>query len=251
MWRHVSNVPPHSLRASYGNGMTMNWKQILPADVKLFLKRFLRPTPMQCVLAGLRTRGIRLCRLDALEVFAFEGAWHTRDYARRVRSLEAWEIEPACEDKLRANLPQAVIKIVDSYAEIRTTPKKFGLVVVDNPFSVYGPGDSYCEHFPLFPAVFRVLKNEAVLVLNVVPAVSASFRAKYPYVFNAPHLAARRAFYQTDTPERLDLDELAAAYARHAAASGFVLQWYFEQERTNSDVRYLALKLDRRRAAAA
>jgi hypothetical protein len=229
----------------------MNWRHWLPPGLKLFLKRFFRPTPMQRVLAELQARGVCLGQLDALETFAYEGIWHTRDYAGRVGSLEVWEINPACAPKLRANLPRATIKITDSFEEIQKTPRKFNLVVVDNPLGFYGPDERYCEHFPLFPALFRVLRDEAVVILSVLPTASADFRARYPYVFSERYLAARRAFYQTSRPDCLPLEEMVAAYARHAAAHGFAVQWHFEQARLGSDVRYLALKFIRQASSAA
>jgi len=56
--------------------------------------------------------------MRALEIFAREGDWQTQAYADKVKSLEAWEINPAFESALRKNLPGAKILITDSIEEL-------------------------------------------------------------------------------------------------------------------------------------
>ena len=70
---------------------------------------------MRAICEELNRRGYDLSRYDALEFFAREGDWQTLSYADRVRSVEAWEIDPAYEEGLRRNLPQAVIRIGNSF----------------------------------------------------------------------------------------------------------------------------------------
>src|SRR5689334_5220788 len=97
------------------------------------LRRTLGLSPTQQIFRELRRRGVRLNELEALELFAHSGFLHTKDYLPQVASLEAWEIDPRYEEPLRHNLPGAQVKITDSYREIRKTPRKYSLIVVDAP----------------------------------------------------------------------------------------------------------------------
>lgn len=210
------------------------------------LRRALRLSPIQQVCQELRRRGVRLHEAHALEVFGFTGELHTMDYAPYVSALEIWEIDAACAAPLRRNLPQARVMIVDTYEEITRTTERFDVIVVDNPEHVYGP---YCEHFELFPLLFRVAKDAAVIILNVIPRLDDEVRKEWPYLFVehdiATHLERRRAFYRTATPERVSYDEMAAAYGDLARAHGFDLEWSLARRRGSRRdfVYYLALKV--------
>ena len=109
-------------------------------------RRFI-PNPMRDLLKELKRRKAKLKGLKALELFGKDGLMHTKDYASKVSSLEIWEINPQFEDRLKANLPMAEIKITDSYKEIKRTTNKYSFIVVDNPMSSHG---DYFEHFELF-----------------------------------------------------------------------------------------------------
>jgi len=95
--------------------------------------RRLHSTPMCALVADLKRRGVVLARLRALDVFGGHGRTQTVDFAAEVASLEAWEVCARKEESLRRNLPNAEIKIVDSFVEIKTTDRKFGFIVVDAP----------------------------------------------------------------------------------------------------------------------
>ena len=66
----------------------------------------------------LEKRKVRLKDLHALEVFGYDGTWHTTSYAFLVSTLEVWEIEQKHLEALQRNLPMAKVKITDSYEEI-------------------------------------------------------------------------------------------------------------------------------------
>ncbi len=194
---------------------------------------------MQGVIKELQKRNVPLNNMEALEVFGGVGEQHTRYYARFVSSLEIWEIHPECAESLRAIFPLAEIKIVDSYQEIRSTSKKYAFISIDN--SPSGPG--HCEHFDLFPDVFRLANDSAILILNVIPKISPWLLRLFPYLHEKERqLACRASFYKTGRPENIPLDELVAAYRRLARESGFDLEWHFLKSR-NSLVRYLVLKV--------
>ncbi|MEN6349074.1 MAG: hypothetical protein ABFD08_06730 [Syntrophomonas sp.] len=200
---------------------------------------------MEKVLFNLSRRKVNIDNLNALEVFAKIGAWHTLDYASRVCSLDAWEIDLKCEEFLRSNLPNAHVKITDSFEEIKKTDKKFSLIVVDNSMAIYGGKNKYCEHFDLFPHVFRIMQDECILILNIIPKIEKQNKHQFPYLFNLEQLRRRKKFYSSDSPDNLTYEEMSNIYSKYAYENGFNLEWYFIQKR-NLIVTYLVLKLKKK-----
>jgi hypothetical protein len=203
---------------------------------------------MQQVFRELERRGVRVNGLRALEPFAHSGFLHTKDYHRRVASLEAWEIDPRQEASLRRNLPGAEVKITDSYREIKRTPGKYDLIVLDALDGVYGDGGQYCEHFEMLPEVFRAAQDSTLLILNVRPGCPNG-KPRPRLAFTETHLEKRRKFYGTDHPGRVPFEDMIPVYRNLIEANGFELQWYFFRRRTLDDrVHYLVLKIQRRGA---
>ena len=90
--------------------------------------------PMREVVKRLQTDfDFSLSEADALELFAREGDWQTVSYASHVKTIEAWEIDSQFHEALKRNLPYAKIKITDTWKEIKTTPRKYDLIVADAP----------------------------------------------------------------------------------------------------------------------
>ena len=205
------------------------------------VRRSLGLSPMQKVLRKLRARGINLRSLRALEVFGGSGEFHTVDYADKVSSLEVWEIDPQLEKSLRRNLPKATIRIVDSHAELKRTQARFDFVIVDNPMSIY---DGHCEHFDLFPDLFRVARDETILLLDVIPHVPRVALKRYPYLFSEEQRQRRREFYNTSAVDNLSPDMILSAYRTRAELADFEVEWSFMVRR--HFVFYLALKIRRK-----
>jgi hypothetical protein len=184
--------------------------------------------PIQHVLRGIESRGVDVGQLRALEVFGREGDHVTQWYADRVASLDIWELEQRHEPALRRRFPHADVKITDSFQEIEVTSKRYDFVMIDNPLSAE-------EHFALFPALFRALSDDAVVALLVVPYADPLTRRRYPQLFTQDHLARRKEFYRTDSPEHVPLEQLAAHYGRLAEESGHRAQWWFAVNRREID----------------
>jgi len=211
------------------------------------LRRALGRSPTQKVLRELEHRGLCVHDMRALEVFAHCGFLHGKDFHQRVGSLEAWELDAQQEPALRRNLPGAQVKITDSYAEIRTTPRQFDLIVVDNPESIYGDRGQYREHFQMLPEVFRVAEDSAVLIMNALVGYPPGDRAGRK--FTTEQLEYRRQFYETDHPEMIPLEEMARVYWRLLNAHGFEMEWYFTVPRSlDKRIHYYVLKMKRRPA---
>jgi len=209
-------------------------------------RRMAQLSPMHGVLRKLRRRGIPLGRMDALEAFGGDGSRHTLDYCKSVRSLEVWEVDPLNAVSLKSNLPGASVSIVDSFREVKSTELTFDLVVVDCPASQFGPDYRYCEHFDFFNAdLFRVLRESAVLILNVLPEQEGSIESRMKRL-PPKHLSRRGNFYGTNRPATLSVDEMVRAYRSILNANGLELEWHFSQLRTiRSQVHYLVLKVRR------
>jgi len=223
---------------------------MLEAVARKTFKRMAAPLgllPMQEVVRGMQQRGFELAGKRALEVFGNTGERLTQHYAPLVGSLEVWELDPALEPVLRRNLPGAEIRIGDSYEFIRRTQRAYDFVVVDNYVTPR-------EHFDLFPHVLRVLSDDAVLALLVVPEGDARLRQRYPGALDDEHLRRRAEFYDVEQPDRIPVDRLAARYGELADAEGLTLRWHFYSPSRElhhlipyrASYGLLALKLDRR-----
>jgi len=197
----------------------------------LYLLRVLGLTSMQKIFRELARRGVDTSRMRALEVYGAKGELHTQDYARQVGSLEVWESKAELEPDLRRNLPGAMVRIVDSYRQIRETREKFDLVVVDNPAFTH---DGHVEHFDLFPHVLRILRTPGVLIVNVLPTAGPSLRSRFPSLFNNLHLRRREEFYGASDPGDISWERILGAYQSFLAAEGLNLDWHFIQHRAGA-----------------
>ncbi len=206
------------------------------------VRRVLGLSPTQQLFRQLRRRGVQLEDLTALEVFGGTGRLHTKDYARQVRRLEIWEIDPTNVDKLRQAFPGAETKCTDSYEEMGRTAKKYELIVVDNPEGAHG---QHYEHYDMFPAILSLAADSAVVIIDVRPGHGSDSQDPWD-TFDEVHLARRRGFYRTDHPERIAFDEMMRVYEDLIRVSGFELEWSFFHQRTLSGrVHYLVLKVRR------
>lgn len=180
------------------------------------------------------------CR--ALEAFAFTGQWQAQAYRKLPKYHEAWEILPECEAPLKKNLPDAVIRITDTFEEVKRCDKKFDFINVDNHQGLFGP---WCEHFEFFPLLFRVAADDCIVNLNVMPFADEYWRSRYEGLFGPEHLRRRAAFYKTDRPENVSFDQMLGIYTEIAAQHGYELIWHATEKRTLTW--YLALHLRKRK----
>src|SRR5262245_26056132 len=198
------------------------------------------------LMRDLRRHGFDLAHARTLEMFGGTGALYTTDYVPHVGSLEVWEIDQNLAPELRRNLSRATIKIVDSFEELRLTKDKFDLVFIDPPYRMF---DGHCEHFDLFPEVFRILNNFCVLVLCNV-RLDVVMRELY----SDEHLKRRELFYRVSDATRVSVDQMLEVYKDLAKRSGFDLKWWEVRNRIllysfrkhyQDRVCYLALALQR------
>lgn len=209
----------------------------------LFVPRQLKLRTMGKVLKELEKRGIRIKKLDTIELFARGGDWHTMDYAPFVKSVEAWEIDPVYKDTLKRNLPNAKIVITDSIKKIKETKRKFDFIISDNPEGVYGKNDEYCEHFDIFSDIFRLIDEKGIVMVNVFPKLNKNVlrgNIRLEEIIKKGWLERRKKFYNTVNPADISLHKMLGVYRKIIKSNGFELEWYFLQRR-NAIVYYLVL----------
>lgn len=195
--------------------------------------------PMLRVVQRLQSLGVELGRLRALEFFAREGDWQTVSYAGLVASLEAWEINPACEAALRRNVPQARVRIGDSYQFARQPEYagRFDLVVLDNPQVTFGERHEHCEHFDALELAPALLANPGVLIFNVN-------HSPYGYDRQPEWQRRRQAFYGLADTARLDFSFLDQFYRKFFAVRGRKVGFLFFEPRHEPSIAYCVVKLE-------
>jgi len=219
------------------------WQSLLSRRLRTIaraLRRVMGLSPMQAVIRELFRRGVNVRQARALECFAFDGHMHTIDYARKMRTLEVWEINRVHEPTLRHTFPRATVRIVDSYKEVERCTGQYDIIVVDNS-PIHG---KHLEHFDLFPGVFRLAAGTCVLVLDVIPEYTGAVGEHYPDMYDERAEAARKEFYGADDARHIPLDLMVRSYTRAAAAAGFAVQWWFCRKR-NDIITYLVLALSK------
>ena len=160
------------------------------------VRRTLKLSPMHNIFRSLKRYDFMPETFTTLEIFGWNGEIHGLDLASIVPKMEIWEIEPKWKAELKRKFPKAEVKITDSYKEIRQTSRKFDVVIVDNP---YVSGNHY-EHFDLFPDIFRVLNDTAVIVLIVIPEIYLNIADEW--------LKKRHSFYTATNPTNITFDEI-------------------------------------------
>lgn len=198
-----------------------------------------RGQAMRRVLEELAQRGFDLKHARALEFFAREGDWQAVVYASAVARLEAWEVDPRFEAGLRANLPRAAVRIVDSIQAARRPENRarFDLIVVDNPQGCFGPQERYCEHFEALETVGGLLDGGGVVVFNVN-------RAPFDFDRQATWRARRSAFYGVTDTRRLSASFLLDFYRGFFRERGLAIAFAFEETRNTEYLSYLVFRLD-------
>jgi len=120
----------------------------------------MRGKAMRSVCRVLHALDVDLSRMKALEFFAGEGDWQATAYSDKVASLEAWEIDPIHKEALERNLPNATVRIGDSY---KMTGGKYDFIVFDNPQGIY---NGHCEHFDALLLLPKLL-SFGVVIFNI------------------------------------------------------------------------------------
>jgi hypothetical protein len=80
------------------------------------------------------------------------------------------------------------------------------------------------EHFTIFPDVFRILNDKAVMMLNTVPEMHADVLKKDAAEF-------RKKFYGVEDPLKIPIEKMIEKYKSLCKENGFELKWWFTNDR--------------------
>lgn len=169
-----------------------------------------------------------LHKLDALDMFARAGAHTVSRYWSKVASLALWELNEEHRMTLQELYLPTEVKIGCSYAEMRQTTKKFGLIVVDSPQGLHTDSDGLirCEHFEVLTSLPVIMQDRCIVTLYVnkepYNAAEVGSRGQDTYdVFDWESWMDHRArFYCTSTPAKISLATAMLEYQRLFAGMG-------------------------------
>lgn len=223
------------------------YRHVAESNIYKKLKKIKRKNihhSMYKVMLKLIEREVPLHTFKVLEMFGGFGENTALIYANFISSLEIWEINKECRESLRRNFPLSTIKITDSYREMSHSTNKYDLIVVDN--TLYHPSlKEHVEHFDIFPGVFTIMNNTAILILNIVPVIDSMILKQYPWWLDDTHSLRRKVFYKTENPRDITPNYINV-YKDIIDSNGFELDWFFLQSRESFYSNYLVLKMRRR-----
>ena len=179
------------------------------------------------LFSKLNDNGVVLDKLDALEMFARDGTWHTTFYANKVKSLEVWEVDGKWYESLKKNLPTAKIEIKDSIETLQEHDDlpKFNFIMMDNPMNTFGITEKseenpYCEHFDVIRQIPKIIGNEAIVVFNVN-------RKPFDYEKYPSWQKRRQEFYGNVDTGNMSLEFLFEFYDKLFKQLGFEIVFRF------------------------
>jgi hypothetical protein len=188
---------------------------------------------MQVICERLEKQGVCLSEFRALEMFAREGNWQTLSYVNKVKSIEAWEIDPKFEQGLKKNLPTAKIRIADSHKEAKNNRNfsKYDFIVIDNPQGCYGQIDTYCEHFDAIIHIPNLIDYRGIVIFNI---------NKEPFDFDRQIVWQKRRseFYRINDTRKISISFLLRYYESFFLEFGYCTEFCFDVPR-NDFIHYL------------
>ena len=205
------------------------------------LLRYFETRPIHKVI-NLLQKNDYLVMNNTLEVFGYNGEYHTLDYIKYVKQLDIWEIAQDCEEALKKNLPHANVKITNSYEEIKTTNKIFDTIIIDNHQGIFG--DDKCEHFEIIEDCFPKLSDKSVLIVNVITNILDS-KYNIPKEVTDRHIERRKSFYSHQTGTLITKSYFEDFYMKMINERGFTTKHIFMVKR-NYLVNYLVLCMEKK-----
>lgn len=200
---------------------------------------YVYPSPIECLLKRIKDKEENIEDMHCLSVFGGKGCINEKFLQEYVGKLETWEICKEFEEELRNNVPKADVKIVDSFEQLNKTLQKYDMVFMDNPMSIY---EDHCENFDMFMEHFKVLKEESIIVMDIITRLD-NIPKEFNYIRNDMHLLCRKLFFRTTNPENISIDIIKKTYQSIIEREGFKVQWDLVEERTDDFIYYLAFKV--------
>ena len=186
-------------------------------------------TPFEIIMEELEKREEKINEYKVLDMFGGTGFYQTQYYYDKVKEIEIWEYDEKNINILREKFVEARVFQGDSYEKIKKCKEKFDMIVVDNFIEMF---DKHCEHFDIFPDIFKVLKEKSILVLNVVPEASKEILEKRKNLFKENQLIERKKFYESEIGNNIPISKMIKKYSEIAKENGFYIKWAFAVQRS-------------------
>jgi hypothetical protein len=164
----------------------------------------------------------------ALDMFARNGQLTVSRYAKKVLTVDAWELGAEHEAALKSIGPNVEVKIGCSYLSAAIAQRRYDLIVIDSPQGAHADytGSVRFEHFHALEQVGKLAKPRCIVVLyvNKEPYDRAEM-GDHGYDVYAEYdfkswMEARRQFY-SHPPFHITESVALNAYARELAYQGF------------------------------
>ena len=175
----------------------------------------------------LKSEGVPLEKLHAVEIFGGIGK------------------TDAILAKNEKNFPNAKIKICDSIEILNKSQKirKFDLILIDNPMSVFGIKKNsfeYCEHFDVIKNIKKLIDKEAIVIflVNKKPFFSKKLKKK-----NMLWRKRRQEFYGSIDTNNMSIQFLTSFYTELFKSLGLMTIFVNSIPRHNPHLDYFVFLL--------
>jgi len=105
----------------------------------------------------------------ALEMFGGRGTWHLHELIKFINPVlfDICEIRSDFSGELKEKFPHSNILNLDSLSYCQNESALYELIIIDNPQGVYGPVDSYCEHFEAIVCALNIASDSVLIIFNI------------------------------------------------------------------------------------
>jgi len=161
----------------------------------------------------------------AADFFARTGEWVTIHFLDLANDWMCSDINSEYAVELSKNVPNAEIKIGDSYKLVEELGR-YDLILADCPLGTYGEDNRYCEHFQFLEIAINHLNDTGFLFFNVncCPYVDKehgnSRKDNYGMDTHKVWFEKREKFYGVDA-SKLEVDFVQKFYSKYFEQNGF------------------------------
>ena len=211
---------------------------------KIILTKNMFTLRMNHIVNFLKSEGVPLEKLHAIEIFGGIGKTDAV-LTKNVKTFEIWEIDQKLKPQLEKSFPNAKIKICNSIEILNKSQKirKFDLILIDNPMSVFGIKKNsfeYCEHFDVIKNIKKLIGKEAIVIflVNKKPFFSKKLKKK-----NMLWRKRRQEFYGNIDTNNMSVQFLTSFYTELFKSLGLMTIFVNSIPRHNPHLDYFVFLL--------
>ncbi|MAC96394.1 MAG: hypothetical protein CMC96_12940 [Flavobacteriales bacterium] len=164
----------------------------------------------------------------ALDLFARNGLWLSKDCEQHSNYLELCEIDEFFYNWSKKSVKANAYNLGDSIAMLRhkkLSKEKYNFILSDNFSGQFG---SYTEHIEVFNYLFDFVDNYAVLAFNVVPNCESRIK-RYPVTHEQYEdwMIKRAKFYNLETAKAafIPIENMKLIYTSIFNCKGFNVKY--------------------------